>query len=61
MIILVQELEAANIQFKRLYLCSKTDPIKILEENYLDDFISYDDGVYADINDPFLLSYIYSN
>ena len=63
MIVSVQEIEpgASNIQFKRLYLCSKKDCLKLLEDEYLDDFLSYDDGVKAEINDPFLLSYIYAN
>jgi hypothetical protein len=35
--------------------------IKELEEGYLDDFLSYDDGIDTNIDDPFLLSYIYAN
>lgn len=63
MIVSVQEIEseASNIQFKRLYLCSRKDCLKLLEDEYIDDFLSYDDGVKAEINDPFLLSYIYAN
>jgi hypothetical protein len=63
MIICVQEIseQVSNIQFKRLYLCSQKDCMKIIEDEYLDEFITYDDGIPADINDPFLLSYIYSN
>jgi hypothetical protein len=63
MIICVQEIspEASNIQFKRLYLCSKKDCLKLIETEFFDDFLSYDDGVATDINDPFLLSYIYAN
>jgi hypothetical protein len=53
--------EAPNLQFKRLYLCSKTNPMYLLENEFIDDFLSYDDGVPADINDPFLLSFIYAN
>jgi len=63
MIIAVQQIdkELGDIEFKRLYLCSRIDIIKELEEGYLDDFLSYDNGVDTDINDPFLLSYIYAN
>ena len=63
MIIYVQEIEprVSNIQFKRLYLCSKKDCLKLLENEFIDDFITYDDGIPANINDPFLLSYIYAN
>jgi hypothetical protein len=63
MIIAVQQIDkhADDIEFKRLYLCSKKDMIKELEEGYLDDFLSYDDGIDTNIDDPFLLSYIYAN
>lgn len=63
MIIYVQEITQgmSNIQFKRLYLCSQKDCIKLIEDEYLDDFITYDDGIPTNINDPFLLSYIYAN
>jgi hypothetical protein len=63
MIIAVQQIdkEIGDVEFKRLYLCSRIDIIKELEEGYLDDFLSYDNGIDADINDPFLLSYIYAN
>jgi hypothetical protein len=58
MIIAIQQIdkEVPNIQFKRLYLCSQ-----MIEDEYIDDFITYDDGIPANINDPFLLSYIYAN
>jgi len=63
MIIAVHQIDkhADDIEFKRLYLCSSKDIIKELENGYLDDFLSYDNGVDTDINDPFLLSYIYAN
>jgi hypothetical protein len=35
--------------------------LEMIEDEYLDDFITYDDGIPAAINDPFLLSYIYAN
>lgn len=63
MIIYVQEITKgmSNIQFKRLYLCSQKDCIKLIEDEYIDDFITYDDGIPTNINDPFLLSFIYAN
>lgn len=63
MIVYVKEIseEGSNIQFKRLYLCSRKDCLKLLEDEYLDDFITYDNGIEADINDPFLLLHIYAN
>lgn len=63
MIIAVEQIdkEVPNIQFKRLYLCSKIDILELLEDEYIDDFITYDDGIPAKLNDPFLLSYIYAN
>lgn len=56
-----QETEVTNILFKRLYLCAKKDPIELLETEYISDFISYDNGIPTNINDPFLLSFIYAN
>lgn len=63
MIIVVEEIDKhkEDMLFKRLYLCSNTDILYLLENEYLDDFITYDDGIDANINDPFLLSYIYAN
>lgn len=63
MIIAIQQIdvEAPNIQFKRLYLCSQLNILELIEDEYIDDFITYDDGIPAAINDPFLLSYIYAN
>lgn len=63
MIIVVEEIDKhkQDMLFKRLYLCSNTDILYLLENEYLDDFITYDDGIDANINDPFLLSYIYAN
>ena len=50
-----------SLEFKRLYLCSRTDVITLLENEYIDDFLTYDNGIEADVDDPFLLSYIYAN
>ena len=63
MIIVVEEIvkHKEDMLFKRLYLCSNTDILYLLENEYLDDFITYDNGIDANINDPFLLSYIYAN
>lgn len=62
MIALVQKIDGSDdIEFKRLYLCSRTDIIYLLENEYIDDFLTYDNGVDTNIDDPFLLSYIYAN
>lgn len=63
MIIVVEQIDKhrEDIMFKRLYLCSNSDIMYLLENEYLDDFITYDNGVDTNINDPFLLSYIYAN
>lgn len=62
MIALVQKIDGGDdIEFKRLYLCSRTDIIYLLENEYIDDFLTYDNGVDTNIDDPFLLSYIYAN
>ena len=63
MIIAVQQIDKDinGVDFKRLYLCSNTNIIDLLEHEYIDDFITYDNGVDTNINDPFLLSYIYAN
>lgn len=63
MIIVVEQIDKhrEDIMFKRLYLCSNSDILYLLENEYIDDFITYDDGIDANINDPFLLSYIYAN
>ena len=63
MIIGIEQMDKVvpNIQFKRLYLCSKLNILEMIEDEYIDDFITYDDGIPAAINDPFLLSYIYAN
>lgn len=63
MIVSVESIDKdiANVQFKRLYICSRVDIIKLLETEYLDNFLSYDNGIDTDINDPFLLSFIYEN
>lgn len=63
MIIAVEQIDKGipNIQFKRLYLCSNIDILELLEDEYIDNFITYDDGIPAKLNDPFLLSYIYAN
>jgi hypothetical protein len=63
MIIAIQQIdkEVPNIQFKRLYLCFQMNILEMIEDEYIDDFITYDDGIPANINDPFLLSYIYAN
>ncbi len=63
MIIAIQQIDkkVPNIQFKRLYLCSQMNILEMIEDEYIDDFITYDDGIPANINDPFLLSYIYAN
>jgi hypothetical protein len=53
--------DVLGVDFKRLYLCAKKDPMYLLETEFLDDFLSYDDGVPTHIDDPFLLSFIYSN
>lgn len=53
--------DAPNLQFKRLYLCARTNPIDIIENEFIEDFLSYDNGVPADIDDPFLLSFLYAN
>lgn len=63
MIIAVEQInkQVPNIQFKRLYLCSNIDILELLENEYIDDFITYDDGIHAELNDPFLLEHIYAN
>lgn len=63
MIVAVEKIDKhlKNIEFKRLYICSRIDIIKLLETEYLDDFLSYDNGIDTDIDDPFLLSFIYDN
>lgn len=63
MIIAVEQInkQVPNIQFKRLYLCSNIDILELLENEYIDDFITYDDGINAELNDPFLLAHIYAN
>lgn len=51
----------AHLDFDILFLCIKRDPQELLMNEYIDDFITHDDGVMANENDPFLLSYIYAN
>lgn len=50
-----------HLDFDVLFLCIKRDPQELLSNEYIDDFITHDDGVQANPNDPFLLSYIYAN
>jgi hypothetical protein len=50
-----------SLEFKRLYLCSRVNIIELLENEYIDDFLTYDNGIETDVDDPFLLSYIYAN
>jgi hypothetical protein len=63
MIFAIQQVsgEDPNIQFKRLYLCSKTDIVDLLENTYIEEFLSFDNGIYTNIDDPFLFSFIYAN
>lgn len=56
----VDETEA-HLDFDILFLCIQRDPQELLMNEYIDDFITHDDGVTANPNDPFLLSYIYAN
>ena len=50
-----------HLDFDVLFLCIKRDPQELLSNEYIDDFITHDDGIQANPNDPFLLSYIYAN
>jgi hypothetical protein len=52
---------ASHLDFDVLFLCIKREPEELLSNEFIDDFITYDDGVYAQDDDPFLLSYIYAN
>lgn len=63
MIISVHPIEErdSNIQFQVIYLCTKRDPVDLLNTSYINDFISDDEGVVGGIDDPFLLSFIYTN
>ena len=51
----------AHLDFDVLFLCIKRDPQELLMNEYIDDFITHDNGIEASIDDPFLLSYIYAN
>lgn len=53
--------ENPNIHFDIIYLCTTKQKFEILENIDINLYVSDDKGITADIDDPFLLSYIYSN
>lgn len=61
MILTVKPLEKSELRI--LYICSvkDIDEVMIEAEGFDMKYMSSDDGVHADDDDPFLLSFIYTN
>lgn len=61
MILTVKPIEKSELRI--LYICSTKDIEQVMDEaeGFDMQYISSDDGVHAEDDDPFLLSFIYTN